>query len=82
MPRGLRRYHESGHSHFVTFGCYRRQPNFDGEEICGFFPECLKRMRQCFAQAPTSPSLGQAMAEPFDYAQGRLWGTRPAANHE
>ena len=28
MPRGLRRYHESGQSHFVTFSCYRRQANF------------------------------------------------------
>jgi putative transposase len=48
MPRGLRRYHQSGHSHFVTFSCYRRQPNFSRGEIYDLFPECLERARQRF----------------------------------
>ena len=48
MPSSLRRYHESGHSHFVTFSCYRRQPYFSCEAIYGLFPECLERMRQRF----------------------------------
>jgi len=48
MPRGLRRYHDSGHSHFVTFSCYRRQPNFSSGEIYDLFPECLERMRRRF----------------------------------
>ena len=48
MPQGLRRYHQSGHSHFVTFSCYRRQPNFSSEEIYDLFPECLERMRRRF----------------------------------
>ena len=48
MPRGLRRYHESGHSHFVTFSCYRRQPNFSSSEIYDLFPECTERMRRRF----------------------------------
>jgi len=46
LPRGLRRYHESGHSHYVTFSCYRRQPNFSSGEIYDLFPECLERMRR------------------------------------
>ncbi len=25
MPRGLERFHESGQTHYVTFGCYRRR---------------------------------------------------------
>ena len=48
MPRGLRRYHESGHSHFVTFSCYRRQAKFDRGELYDLFPECLERMRRRF----------------------------------
>src|SRR3954465_15736134 len=48
MPHGLRRYHESGRSHFVTFSCYRRQPNFSSGEIYDLFPECLERMRRHF----------------------------------
>ncbi len=48
MPRGLRRYHESGLSHFVTFSCYRRQPNFNRAEVYDLFPECLERMRRRF----------------------------------
>jgi len=33
MPRGLRRYQESGQSHFVTFSCYRRQVRFTSAAI-------------------------------------------------
>lgn len=45
MPHGLRRYHDSGQSHFVTFSCYRRQPKFCSREIYDLLPECLERMR-------------------------------------
>ncbi len=48
MPSGLRRYHQSGHSHFVTFSCYRRQPKFSSGETYDLFPECLERMRRRF----------------------------------
>ncbi len=48
MPRDLRRYHESGQSHFVTFSCCHRRPNFNRAEIYDLFPECLERMRQRF----------------------------------
>jgi hypothetical protein len=50
MPRGLRRFQQSGHSHFVTFSCYRRQrcqhvryngqrckaPALNGGQLCHF----------------------------------------------
>lgn len=49
MPRGLRRYHNSGQSHFVTFSCYRRQQNFTSAQIYDLFPQCLERMRCRFA---------------------------------
>ena len=48
MPRGLRRFHESGQSHFVTFSCYRRQPNFVNAAVYDLFPMCLEEMRRRF----------------------------------
>ena len=48
MPRGLQRFHHSGHSHFVTFSCYRRQPNFISAAVYDLFPDCLERMRRRF----------------------------------
>ncbi len=49
MPLGLRRYHQSGQSHFVTFSCYRRQPNFVNAAVYELFPACLEDMRRRFA---------------------------------
>ena len=48
MPRGLRRFHESGQSHFITFSCYRRQANFANPAIYELFPVCLEDMRRRF----------------------------------
>jgi REP element-mobilizing transposase RayT len=45
MPRGLRRFQESGQSHFVTFSCYRRQPHFETPEVFDLFVHCLEDMR-------------------------------------
>jgi putative transposase len=49
MPTGLKRYHQSGQSHFVTFSCYHRQPKFVDATIYGLFPVCLENMRRLFA---------------------------------
>ena len=49
MPRGLRRYHDTGRSHFITFSCYRRQPNFVNAAVYDLFPTCLEEMRRRFA---------------------------------
>src|ERR1017187_7641896 len=48
MPSGLRRFQESGQSHFITFSCYRRQPNFVGAAVYDLFPPCLDDMRRQF----------------------------------
>ncbi len=48
MPRGLRRFHQSGQSHFITFSCYRRQPNFVNAAVYDLFPVCLEEMRRRF----------------------------------
>ena len=48
MPRGLRRYHESRQSHFITFSCCRRRPNFVNSAVYDLFPACLEDMRRRF----------------------------------
>ena len=48
MPRGLRRFQESGQSHFVTFSCYRRQLNFVSAAVYDLFARCLEDMRRRF----------------------------------
>ncbi len=48
MPASLRRRQQSGQSHFVTFSCYRRQPNFNRAEVYDLFPVCLEGMRRRF----------------------------------
>ena len=48
MPRGLRRFQESGQSHFVTFSCYHRQAYFTTPEVFDLFVECLEAMRRGF----------------------------------
>ncbi len=49
MPSGLHRFHESGRSHFLTFSCYHRQPNFVSAAVYDLFPVCLEDMRRHFA---------------------------------
>jgi|SRR5271165_545702 len=49
MPASLRRRQQSGHSHFVTFSCYRRQPNFTTSDVYDLFLVCLEDMRRRFA---------------------------------
>src|ERR1700690_959519 len=48
MPSGLRRFQESGHSHFVTFSCRHRQPYFSTAELFDLFVQCLEDMRVRF----------------------------------
>lgn len=48
MTHGLRRYHHSGQSHFLTFSCYRRQPRFSSPAVYDLFLTCLEDMRTRF----------------------------------
>lgn len=60
---GRRRYQEPSRLHFVTFSCYRRQPNFSSGEVYDLFPECLERMHIAGAAAPILlPICGTAEA--------------------
>ncbi len=46
MPRGLVRYQHSGHFHFLTFSCYRRQPLLATRSRYCVFEEELEKVRQ------------------------------------
>ena len=45
MPDGLKRFHNSAQSHFVTFTCYHRRRGFDSPEVYDLFVQVLERMR-------------------------------------
>ena len=49
MPARLRRCQQSGQFHFITFSCYRCQPNFVNGAVYDLFPVCLEAMRRRFA---------------------------------
>lgn len=49
MPRGLKRYQQTRHSHFLTFSCYHRQANFNSPEKYDLFVQCLEDMRRHFS---------------------------------
>ena len=48
MPSGLRRYHDTGHSHFVTFSCYQRRPLLEPSRACNVLLHALEEMRKKF----------------------------------
>jgi putative transposase len=48
MPTRLKRFHESGQSHFITFSCYHRHPLFAEPAARGAFELALERVRLSF----------------------------------
>ncbi len=48
VTRGLRRFHESGQSHFITFSCYRRQAKLARPATRDLFLATLEAMRVQF----------------------------------
>jgi putative transposase len=48
MPWGLKRFHESGQSHFVTFCCYHRHPLLTSDESRRIFEAALERVRRSY----------------------------------
>ena len=45
MPSELKRFHLSGQSHFITFGCYHRRRLFVTDASCQIFESALERVR-------------------------------------
>ena len=48
MPWGLKRYQNTGQSHFVTFCCYHRRPRFTTDASRLIFENALERVRRNF----------------------------------
>jgi putative transposase len=48
VPWGLRRFQETGHSHFVTFSCYHRKPLLASSHAKQIFESGLERVRRAF----------------------------------
>jgi putative transposase len=48
MPTGLRRFQESGQTHFVTFSCLKRWPYLASAALYDLFVQCLEDMRWRF----------------------------------
>ena len=48
MPSGLKRFQESGQSHFFTFYCYHRRPSFTTNISKRTFENALERIRGSF----------------------------------
>jgi putative transposase len=48
VPWGLKRFHKSGQTHFVTFGCYHRRPLLTAVVAKRTFEVALERVRRSF----------------------------------
>jgi len=46
VPSSLRRFHETGQLHFVTFSCYQRKPKLTSVRACAMFEHALEQTRQ------------------------------------
>ena len=46
MPKGLKRFQNFGHIHFVTFSCYQRRPYLNTPQSRDLFVETLEQIRQ------------------------------------
>jgi len=49
MPSNLKRYHDFGHDHFVTFSCYKRLPFLNNDHARIIFLDTLERLRSAIA---------------------------------
>ena len=48
VPWGLKRFQQSGKTHFITFCCYRRRPGFSVDGSKRTFQDALERVRRAF----------------------------------
>jgi hypothetical protein len=46
MPKGLRRFHNTGQRHFITCSCYRRQPFLGSARRRDYFLKVFEEVRQ------------------------------------
>lgn len=48
MPSRLKRFHDSGQTHFITFSCWRHRPNLSAPATRPVFEAALERIRSAF----------------------------------
>jgi putative transposase len=48
MPWSLKRFQNTGQTHFITFSCYHRCPMFTTDSSCRLFESVLERVRKIF----------------------------------
>ena len=48
MPSNLQRFHDSGQTHFITFSCWHRRPNFADAATRPVFEAAVERVRRAF----------------------------------
>src|SRR5216684_7783824 len=48
MPWGLKRYQQTRQLHFVTFGCYHRNPLLANSQACDIFVRTLETVRRWY----------------------------------
>lgn len=48
MPSGLKRYQQSGQSHFITFCCFHRRQSLAGAAAARTFEAALERVRRSY----------------------------------
>jgi len=48
VPWGLKRFHQFGQTHFVTFSCYHRRSSFIAASAKRIFENALERVRRSF----------------------------------
>ena len=48
MPSRLQRFHNSGQTHFITFSCWHRRPNFAEVATRPVFEAAVERVRRAF----------------------------------
>jgi putative transposase len=46
MPSGLKRFQKEGDDHFITFGCYRREPHLANAASKNIFLDSLELTRK------------------------------------
>ena len=46
VTEGLKRYHETGSTHFLTFSCYHREPLLKQRDLYGVFLKSLEWVRR------------------------------------
>jgi hypothetical protein len=67
VPRGLKRYHESGQTHFVTFSCYRSRALLDTALERG------TRLKRFYRRKLAQKGLGKATVAAARKRGIRLW---------